>query len=447
MKCQSKKTVKLRKDAEKIFYAGLAAVEPGAAIHKFCRHDNDTLYIGNKNYDLSRFDRVYVIGAGKAAAPMATAIEEILEDKISGGIITVKYGHLSKSGRINVIEAGHPIPDQNGRDGAESILSLAEGAGKNDLVICLISGGGSALLPLPAEGITLKDKQDAIKVLLSCGASIDEVNSIRKHISGIKGGMLARAAYPATLVSLILSDVVGDDLDVIASGPSIPDSSTYEDCMGILSHYNISDSLPEAVYAHICKGASGLIPETPKPGDPVFKKTASLIIGSNMEAITSAKKKAEEIGYNTIVLSSMIEGETKHVARVHAAIAKEIRKTGNPLSPPACILSGGETTVTITGNGRGGRNQEFSLAAALDIATYQDIVVFSAGTDGTDGPTDAAGAVADTTTVKRALEKKIDPVNFLLDNDSYNFFRILDDLVITGPTNTNVMDLRIILVA
>jgi len=447
MKYQSEKTAKLRKDAEKIFRAGLAAVEPGAAIHRFCRRNKGTLHIGNKNYELSKFDRIHVIGAGKAAAPMATAIEKILGDKISGGVINVKYGHVNKPGRIKVIEAGHPIPDQNGRDGTDSIMNLAESAGKNDLVICLISGGGSALLPLPAKGITLKDKQDTIKVLLSCGASIDEINSIRKHISGIKGGMLARAVYPATLVSLVLSDVVGDDLDVIASGPSVPDSSTYEDCINIIRHYNISDRLPETVCSHIFRGASGLIPETPKPGDPIFEKTANLIIGSNMEAILSAKKKAEEIGYNTIVLSSMIEGETKHVARVHAAIAKEIRKTGNPLPAPACILSGGETTVTITGNGRGGRNQEFSLAAALDISKHQDIVVFSAGTDGTDGPTDAAGAVADTTTVKRALEKKADPRIFLSNNDSYNFFRIMDDLVFTGPTNTNVMDLRIVLVA
>jgi len=447
MKYQSEKTVKLRKDAEKIFRAGLAAVEPGAAIHKFCRRNNDTLHIGNKNYELSRFGRIHVIGAGKAAAPMATAIEEILEDKISSGVINVKYGHVNKPGRIKVIEAGHPIPDQNGRDGTESIMDLAESSRENDLVICLISGGGSALLPLPATGITLKDKQDTIKILLSCGASIDEINSIRKHISGIKGGMLARAVYPAALVSLILSDVVGDDLDVIASGPSVPDSSTYEDCTEIIRHYEISDKLPKTVYSYICKGASGLIPETPKPGDPIFEKTADLIIGSNMEAILSAKKKAEELGYSTIVLSSMIEGETKHVARVHAAIAKEIRKTGNPLPAPACILSGGETTVTITGNGRGGRNQEFSLAAALDISKHQDIVIFSAGTDGTDGPTDAAGAVADTTTVKRALEKQADPGTFLSNNDSYNFFRIIDDLVLTGPTNTNVMDLRIVLVA
>ncbi|MBW1898982.1 MAG: glycerate-2-kinase family protein, partial [Deltaproteobacteria bacterium] len=290
MKYRSEKTVKLRKDAEKIFRAGLAAVEPGAAIHKFCRRSNDTLHIGNKNYELSRFDRIHVIGAGKAAAPMATAIEEILEDKISGGVINVKYGHLNKPGRIKVIEAGHPVPDQNGRDGTESIMDIAESAGKNDLVICLISGGGSALLPLPAKGITLKNKQDTIKVLLSCGASIDEINSIRKHISGIKGGMLARTVYPAALVSLILSDVVGDNLDVIASGPSVPDSSTYEDCIKIIKYYEISDRLPETVYSHICKGVSGLISETPKPGDPIFEKTADLIIGSNMEAILSAKK-------------------------------------------------------------------------------------------------------------------------------------------------------------
>ena len=338
------------------------------------------------------------------------------------------------------------VPDKNGMQGADEILKLAGGAKKDDLVLCLISGGGSALLVLPAEGITLKDKQDTIKTLLSCGATIHEINTIRKHISGIKGGRLARAAYPADMISLILSDVVGDNLDVIASGPSTPDPSTFKEGMNILKKYNITKKIPKVVVSHIRKGASGKVPETPKEGDRIFKNTYNLIIAGNMEAINAAKHESKKIGYKTLVLSSMIEGETRDVAKVHTAIAKEILKTGNPLPPPACILSGGETTVNVTGSGLGGRNQEFTLAGAIDITERKNIVVLSGGTDGGDGPTDAAGAIADNNTFKRAENMGLNPLHFLLNNDSYHFFKQLDDLLITGPTNTNVMDLRIILV-
>ncbi|MBW2740433.1 MAG: DUF4147 domain-containing protein, partial [Deltaproteobacteria bacterium] len=302
-------------------------------------------------------------------------------------------------------------------------------------------------LPLPYKGLTLKDKQETIKKLLACGASIHEINAIRKHTSMIKGGRLAIAAHPATLVSLILSDVVGDDLDVISSGPTVADSTTYIDCIKIFGKYDIIKKLPENIINHIKAGVSGKVPESPKTGDPVFEKTYNLVTGSNMEAMIAAKQHAEGLGYKTIVLSSMIEGETREVAKVHGAIAKEIIKTGNPLPPPACILSGGETTVTLKGKGLGGRNQEFSLAAAIDIAGTDSIVVLSGGTDGTDGPTDAAGAIADNNTFKKAKDMRIDPYYFLENNDSYHFFKKLDDLLITGPTNTNVMDLRILLVA
>jgi hydroxypyruvate reductase len=377
---------------------------------------------------------------------MAAAIEDILGEKITKGIINVKYQHVVNLKRIKLIEAGHPVPDKNGQNGASAILELALSAAKNDLVVCLISGGGSALLPLPYKGLTLKDKQKTIKELLSCGASIHEINSIRKHTSMIKGGRLAQAIYPATLVSLILSDVVGDDLEVVASGPTAQDSSTFSDCVKIIKKYNIIKKLPSSVINHLEAGASGNIPESPKTGDPVFKKTYNLIIGSNIEAIMSAKKKAESLGYNTLILSSLIEGETRQVAHIHGAIAREITKTGNPIPSPACILSGGETTVVLKGKGLGGRNQEFSLAAAIDIAGNKNTVVLCAGTDGNDGPTDAAGALADNNTIKRAISIGLDPNKFLENNDSYNFFKDLNDLLITGPTNTNVMDLRIILV-
>jgi len=436
----------MRGNAVKIFHKGLQAVEPGSAIKRSCKREGNNLFLGKRKYNLSGIKNIFVTGAGKATAPMAAAIEDILGENITSGIINVKYGHTANLDSIRLIEAGHPVPDKNGIKGTNEILNLAEGANKHDLVLCLISGGGSALLVLPAEGITLKDKQDTIKILLSCGATIHEINTIRKHISKIKGGRLAKAAYPAGMVSLILSDVVGDDLDVIASGPSVPDPSTFEESMNILIKYKITKNIPKAVVSHIMKGASGKVPETPKEEDRIFKNTYNLIIAGNMEAINAARQESKKMGYKTLVLSSMIEGETRDVAKVHTAIAKEILKTGNPLPPPACILSGGETTVNITGSGLGGRNQEFVLAAAIDIAERKNIVVLSGGTDGGDGPTDAAGAIADNNTFKRAESMGLNPLNFLLNNDSYHFFKQLDDLLITGPTNTNVMDLRIILV-
>ena len=446
MSFESKTISAMRKDAVKIFYKALKAVQSGTAIKRYCKFDGKTLFIGHRSYHLSRYKNLYILGSGKATAPMAAAIENIIDEKITGGIITVKLGHVADLKHINLIEAGHPIPDENGIRGASAILNLAKIAKEDDLILCLISGGGSALLPFPYNGLTLKNKQDTIKILLSCGATIHEINTIRKHISKIKGGRLAQAVYPATLVTLMLSDVVGDDLDVIASGPTVPDSSSFYDCKNIFRKYNIIDKIPQNILNHIESGISGEIDETPKPHDPVFDKTYNLIIGNNFESLMSAKEKAESLGYNVLILSSMIEGETRFIAQVHGAIAREIIKTGNPLPLPACILSGGETTVTISGNGFGGRNQEFALSASIDISGKKNIVMLSGGTDGTDGPTDAAGAFSDTFTLKRAEEMGLNPYRFLANNDSYHFFQKLGDLFITGPTNTNVMDLRIVLV-
>jgi len=446
MSFESKTISAMRKDAVEIFYKALKAVQSGTAIKRYCKFDGKTLFVGHRSYHLARYKNLYILGSGKATAPMAAAIENIIDEKITGGIITVKFGHVADLKHINLIEASHPIPDENGIRGASAILNLAKIAKEDDLILCLISGGGSALLPFPYNGLTLKNKQDTIKILLSCGATIHEINTIRKHISKIKGGRLAQAVYPATLVTLILSDVVGDDLDVIASGPTVPDSSSFYDCKNIFRKYNIIDKIPQNILNHIESGVSGEIDETPKPHDPVFDKTYNLIIGSNVESLMSAKEKAESLGYNVLILSSMIEGETRFVAQVHGAIAREIIKTGNPLPLPACILSGGETTVTISGNGLGGRNQEFALSASIDISGKKNIVMLSGGTDGTDGPTDAAGAFSDTLTLKRAEEMGLNPYRFLANNDSYHFFQKLGDLFITGPTNTNVMDLRIVLV-
>jgi hydroxypyruvate reductase len=298
----------------------------------------------------------------------------------------------------------------------------------------------------PAEGITLEDKQKITQLLLACGATIHEINSVRKHLSRVKGGGLARLAYPATVVSLMLSDVVGDDLDVIASGPTVPDSSTFKDVVEVLKRYDIWNRVPPSVRDRVDKGERGEIAETPKPRDPAFEHSSWQLVGTNLQALIAASKEAEHLGYRALILSARIEGETREVAKVHAAIAKEIRDSENPITLPACILSGGETTVTLQGQGRGGRNQEFALASAIALAGERDVIVLSGGTDGTDGPTDAAGAIADGHTVERAREKGLDPYDYLRRNDAYPFFEALEDLLMTGPTRTNVMDVRIFLV-
>jgi hydroxypyruvate reductase len=339
------------------------------------------------------------------------------------------------------------LPDEAGSRGAGEIVRLLGKTGERDLVIFLISGGGSALLPLPAEGLTLGDKQNLTERLLECGASIQEINALRKHVSRVKGGRLAGLAYPSTLISLILSDVVGDDLDSIASGPTVPDTSTFADCRNIIAKYGLERKLTPAIVRHIERGTRGEAKETPKPGDPAFGRTQNVVVGSNIAAAVAAKEKASQLGYNSLILSTFIEGETEAAAKLHAAIAREIISSGNPAVPPACVISGGETTVTLEGKGTGGRNQEFALAAAIDIDGLENVLVLSAGTDGTDGPTDAAGALADGATMERARKLGLDAHRHLRENDSYNFFKPLGDLLITGPTNTNVMDLRVLLIS
>ena len=437
---------KSRSNAIEIFQAGLAAIAPGQAIKSYVQCNKEILKIDGHTYELSAYEKIYVIGAGKAGSSMAKAIEEILGERITSGLITVKYGHLEPLSIIKIQEAGHPVPDESGYNGAKAIYELAESADERTLVICLISGGGSALLPLPVDTVTLEDKQMTTKVLLSCGATIHEINAIRKHLSAIKGGGLARAVYPATIVTLMLSDVVGDDLDSIASGPCVPDTMTFADCQAIFEKYDIESEIPERVKKYIQKGLVGEVPETPKEGDKIFTKTQNVIVGNNFNALIKSKEKAEALGYHTLLLSSRIEGETSEVALNHVAIATEIELNNYPVPKPACILTGGETTVTIKGDGKGGRNQEFVLAAALHMAALDHAVVLSAGTDGSDGPTDAAGALADNTTLERARDYGLDPVQFLKNNDSYHFFDNLGDLYKTGPTNTNVMDIRIVLV-
>ena len=439
-------TVALRTDVRCIFDAALRAVDPGVAIRRHVDRCGNSLKIGGISYDLDRFNRCFVVGAGKAGAMMARAMESLLGDRLAGGVVNVKYGHTMPLRRVELVEAGHPIPDAAGVEGTEKIVTLLGQAGEDDLVFCLLSGGGSALMPLPAEGVTLEEKQAVTGRLLQCGATINEINTVRKHISGIKGGQLARLASPARVVSLALSDVIGDPLDIIASGPTVPDGSTYSDCGAILEGYGLESNLPPAVVRRLEAGMEGIVPETPGPGDPVFDNTQDVLIANNRQALDTARIEAEKRGYNPLVLSSSIDGETREIARVYAAMAREIERHGDPVPPPACVISGGETTVTLKGDGKGGRNQEFVLAAVSGIGGLDRTVVFSAGTDGTDGPTDAAGAVADGRSAARAAEMGLDADACLDDNDAYHFFQPLGDLVITGPTHTNVMDLRLLLV-
>jgi glycerate 2-kinase len=429
-----------------IFRAGLEAVDPYEATKKALRLSGESLQVGEHIYRLKDFKRIVVVGAGKAGAPMAQAVEEVLGGLLEGGLIVIKYGYTAPLKKVKLIEGGHPIPDEAGQRAAKALLEIVKGLGEDDLVLCLISGGGSALLPAPVEGVGLAAKQETTKILLDSGASIHEINAIRKHLSRIKGGWLAKAAAPATMITLILSDVIGDDLDVIASGPTVGDRNTFSDCLRVIEKYELNEQIPSAVMEHLRKGAEGTVQETPKPDDPVFRTGLNLIVGSNMQCLEAAAHKAQEMGYQTLILSSFVEGETREVAKVHGAILKEIIRTGKPLAPPACIISGGETTVTIRGDGLGGRNQEFVLAAALDIQGLDGVVVLSAGTDGTDGPTDAAGAVADGGTVSRGRTRGLEARSALRNNDSYRYFQALDDLVKTGPTLTNVMDLRLVMV-
>ena len=449
MSCEQNKPgdiSELRKDARDIFNSGLLSADPAFAINRHLKLHETRLMVKDTTFDLAQFEEILVIGAGKACAAMAKELENILGSRISRGSIIVKYDHTESLETIELIEAGHPVPDENGQAGAEKLFAMAENAHEKTLVFCLISGGGSALSPLPCDGISLAEKQETTKTLLSCGARIHEINTIRKHLSLIKGGGLARAAYPATIISLILSDVVGDDLDIIASGLTVADTGTFKECEDIIRSYGIALKLPKNVLDHIKKGCAGEIPETPKPDEPCFKRVKNLIIGNNFNCLVKAKEKAQSLGYNTIILSSLIEGETKDIAKMHAAIAREILKTGNPIPLPACIISGGETIVTMDHHGLGGRNQEFVLASAIEIKGENNIIVLSAGTDGTDGPTDAAGAIADGNTLEKARDLGISAKKYLIAHDSYNFFDKLDDLIITGPTNTNVMDLRIFLI-
>ncbi len=437
-----KTLAELRADARRIFDAGLRAADPRAAVLRALQREGETLMAGERRFELAGA-RVVVTGAGKADAPMAQAVEEVLGDRISAGAVTVKYGYLAPTQRILLYEAGHPLPDENGLRATRAQVELVRGLGPNDLVLCLISGGGSALFELPAPGVTLADLRALTEALLRCGATINELNALRKHLSQVKGGQFARLAQPARVVSLILSDVLGSPLDVIASGPTAPDSTTFADALRLVARYRLEGQLPQSIVQHLQRGAAGEFSDTPKAGDPLFERVLNLVVADNRIACEAAEAEAERLGYRTILLSTTVQGEAREVGVDLARQAQRIVTRGEP--EPTALIAGGETTVTIRGNGKGGRSQELALAAAGLLAGLDPAVLLSAGTDGTDGPTDAAGALVDTTTLARAAARGLDPETFLANNDSYHFFQTLGDLIITGPTNTNVNDLMVLL--
>jgi len=440
----------LRKDALELFNHGLRSVQGYGTVIRSIRKYADRLEFGPEDspvleIPLAELERIFIVGAGKATAEMARAAEEVLGTVLTGGVINVKYEHVCDLARVQIVEAGHPLPDDQGLKGAKKILEICHLLKARDLLLVFLSGGGSALLPLPAEGITLRDKQETTDVLLKCGAEIGEMNCIRKHISAVKGGQLVRAAHPATVVTLLLSDVIGDRLDTIASGPTVADETTFADAWGIVEKYDLVSTLPLAVRNRIEKGKDGEIAETPKSGDPCFENVSNIVIASNAIMLRSIESRARSMGYHTLLQTSSLRGEASERGREAAQVAKKILRNSPSDERPACIISGGETTVTIHGSGRGGRNQEFALAAAMELSGTDEIVLLSAGTDGTDGPTDATGGLVDGETAGRVRTRGMEPGTYLANNDS---FVVLDEagaLIRTGPTGTNVMDVQITL--
>ena len=407
---------------------------------------DNRLIIANTTYDLTKYHRVFIIGAGKAVVPMATAIYEILGNRITSGLVITKDGYINSTKSINehcikILEANHPIPDHRNLDASLQIFTLSHSLDADDLVICLLSGGGSSLMMMPSPGISLKDIQETISLLLTCGATIDEINAIRKHIDLLKGGGLAKNLFPATVVSLLLSDVVGDRFDVIASGPTVADPSTYNDAWAVFDKYRIFDRIPPQVLIHLKDGMAGRILETVKPGDPILVKVQNILVGSNTQAALAAVNAAKVNGFTTRLLTTNLQGEASQLGQTIAEDVKKMLAQPEYIQRPTCLIAGGETTVTIKGTGKGGRNQELALGAVECLSGTDHIILISLATDGGDGPTDAAGAVVTNQTYSLGLAKGLNPKDYLERNDSYNFFEPLGDLIKTGPTLTNVNDL------
>lgn len=433
-----------------IFAAAVTAVDPYRAVLDAARLEDGRLVVAGVPYDLAAYERILVVGAGKGTARMALAAEKLLDGRISAGLVIVKEGHTAPLRTVEQVESSHPVPGAAGAAATQRMLEMLRAADKGTLVICLLSGGASALLVAPSGSVTLEDKQQATSMLLNAGASIGELNAVRKHLSAVKGGRLAQAAGPAPVVTMLLSDVIGDRLDVIASGPTAPDESTFADAWTVIARYGLQEQFPPRVTDHIRRGMGGLEPETVKPGDPCLARTRNIIVGGIGQALAAAAERARQLDFVTGVVDAGLQGEARDAARMlarraHAALAA--MRAGER----CCLLWGGETTVTVHGDGRGGRNQELALAFALEVEGVVGVSMLSAGTDGTDGPTDAAGAMVDGGSAARARRAGLDPVACLENNDSYNFFHRFDELsgghshFKTGPTGTNVMDIQVVL--
>ena len=421
--------------AKRIFWAALEAADPRRAV---LRHQHTLSDLLRKE----DYRTLCVAGFGKAACAMAAAVEELLCDRIGRGVVITPRGYCRDTHQLQkmqLYEGGHPVPDENGLAGTAEIVQLLKDGDEHTLVICLISGGGSALLVAPHEGISLSEKKQVTRLLLHAGAAINELNTVRKHLSRVKGGRLAEIARPARMVSLIISDVVGDHLDIIASGPTAPDESAFTDALQVMEKYRLAATVPVSVMHFLARGAQGLIPETPKKGDAMFNRVDNIIIASNKTALEAARAEAAHLGYPAEIITAELTGEAREAGRRLAQRARGMKR-------PVCLISGGETTVTVAGGGTGGRNLELALAFAQEIRDAPGITLLSAGTDGKDGSADAAGALVDGETMARARATGLDPEAYLAENDSYNFFRQVGGLLVTGPTGTNVMDIQVIIV-
>jgi len=430
--------------AEQIFLAGIGRVLPSSLIDAVMEIRDDNLRIGTLSFSLNTIHNIFVIGAGKASAMMGAEVEKILGDRITDGHIVVKYGHSCKLKYLRVSEAGHPVPDSNGYKATDAILNIAQKAEAGDLVISLLSGGGSALMPDYPEGCSPSEIDTVNDLLINSGACIHEINAVRKHLSKVKGGQLARIVSPATLVSLILSDVVGDPLDVIASGPTAPDPTTFCDALAVLEKFNISHSVPQSILNFLLAGDSGSWQETPKPGDQIFENTFNILVGTNRLALEAAGQKAREFNINPVIIDDRMQGDVNSVAEYIVDTSVNFQNDKYEVKP-VCLLFGGETTVQMTGSGKGGRNQHLALLCATKLKDLKGITILCGGTDGTDGPTDAAGAVVDIMTL--AQSGRTDPDKYISRFDSYNFFKKAGGQIITGPTMTNVMDIIVVLIA
>jgi glycerate 2-kinase len=449
------KAVKYVNDLVAIFRDAVHAVDPAGLIERHVKKEGRTLLIDTGENriteDISRYDRVIVLGIGKASPRMAAAMESILGTDLTKGLVITKYGHGLNLSKIQVLEAGHPIPDENSLDGARMLTQVARDADEHTLIVNLISGGGSSLFSLPADGISFEDKIQTTRILLSSGAGIDEVNCIRKHMSKVKGGGLARISFPARTISLILSDVIGDRVDTIASGITAPDPTTFKDAVSVLAKHSLENKVPRAVKELLLSGAKGHIPETPKENDPAFSKLVNIIVGNNMLACRAALTRAQKLGYDAHILTATLSGEARRAGECLSGLAGDIDSGRSGLKKPALLILGGETTVTIRGTGKGGRNQEMALAFACGLHALcpgsANIFFLSAGTDGTDGPTDAAGAFVTPGLMEKMKGISDEALRHLANNDAYHFFSQQDLVFKTGPTNTNVCDIQLLMVA